>query len=38
VLDWNAPSIRFYESLGATLMPDWELVRMTEAQMRQLAG
>lgn len=38
VLDWNTPSIRFYESLGATLMPDWELVRMTEAQMRQLAS
>ena len=37
VLDWNEPSIRFYESLGATLMPDWELVRMTELSLAQLA-
>jgi GNAT superfamily N-acetyltransferase len=37
VLDWNEPSIRFYESLGATLMPDWELVRMTGPEMRALA-
>jgi GNAT superfamily N-acetyltransferase len=37
VLDWNEPSIRFYESLGATLMKEWELVRMTEPEMRRLA-
>jgi GNAT superfamily N-acetyltransferase len=38
VLDWNAPSIRFYESLGAVLLPEWELVRMTEPVFRALAG
>ena len=38
VLDWNAPSIRFYESLGASLLPEWELVRMTEPEFRSLAG
>jgi GNAT superfamily N-acetyltransferase len=38
VLDWNAPSIRFYESLGAVLLPEWELVRMTEPEFRALAG
>lgn len=37
VLDWNAPSIRFYESLGATLLPEWELVRMTAAEFGSLA-
>jgi len=37
VLDWNEPSIRFYESLGATLMPEWELARMTEPQLSALA-
>jgi GNAT superfamily N-acetyltransferase len=37
VLDWNEPSIRFYESLGAALMPEWELVRMTEPQLSALA-
>ena len=38
VLDWNEPSIRFYESLGAKLMPEWELVRMTEPDFARLAG
>jgi GNAT superfamily N-acetyltransferase len=37
VLDWNAPSIAFYRSLGATIMPEWQLVRMTEAEIAQLA-
>jgi GNAT superfamily N-acetyltransferase len=38
VLDWNEPSIRFYESLGATVMPEWELVRITEPALGRLAG
>ena len=38
VLDWNEPSIRFYESLGAALQKEWILVRMTEPQFRSLAG
>ena len=29
VLDWNAPAIGFYERLGATVMPDWRIVRVT---------
>jgi GNAT superfamily N-acetyltransferase len=37
VLDWNEPSIRFYESLGAKLMPEWELVRMTGPAIAALA-
>jgi GNAT superfamily N-acetyltransferase len=37
VLDWNEPSIRFYESLGAKVMPEWELVRMTGPQIEALA-
>ena len=37
VLDWNAPSIAFYESLGATVMPEWQLVRMTEPELGALA-
>lgn len=32
VLDWNAPSIRFYQSLGAEVLPEWQLVRMTRPQ------
>lgn len=29
VLDWNAPAIRFYESLGAVPMTDWKTYRLT---------
>ena len=29
VLDWNESAIQFYENLGATVMPDWRVVRMT---------
>ena len=38
VLDWNEPSIRFYESLGATVMPEWQLVRMTGPTIAALAA
>jgi len=38
VLDWNAPSIRFYESLGAKLRKDWILTRLTGEPLRRLAG
>jgi GNAT superfamily N-acetyltransferase len=37
VLDWNAPSIRFYESIGGRLLPEWQLVRMTEPEFSALA-
>ena len=29
VLDWNENAIRFYEKLGATMLPDWRLCRVT---------
>lgn len=38
VLDWNAPAIEFYHRLGATVMPDWRLCRMTAAEFARLAG
>jgi GNAT superfamily N-acetyltransferase len=28
VLDWNAPAIRFYERMGATVLPEWRIVRV----------
>lgn len=37
VLDWNEPSIRFYESLGASLMKEWILVRMTRDEFQPLS-
>jgi GNAT superfamily N-acetyltransferase len=38
VLDWNAPSITFYKSLGAVMMDDWTLCKVTEPALGQLAG
>jgi GNAT superfamily N-acetyltransferase len=38
VLDWNAPSIRFYEKLGAKLRREWLLTRLSGAPLRRLAG
>ena len=29
VLDWNANAIRFYEGMGAELLPDWRICRVT---------
>jgi len=29
VLDWNENAIRFYEKMGATLLPDWRICRVT---------
>ena len=37
VLDWNEPSIRFYESIGGKVLPEWQLVRMTELEFSALA-
>jgi GNAT superfamily N-acetyltransferase len=37
VLDWNTPSIAFYKSLGAELMDDWTLCRVTDPALAALA-
>jgi GNAT superfamily N-acetyltransferase len=29
VLDWNEDAIRFYEGLGADVMPEWRICRLT---------
>ena len=36
VLDWNQPSIAFYEGLGARLHRDWLLVRLDEEGLSKL--
>ena len=38
VLDWNTPSIAFYKSLGAVMMDDWTLCRVTGPALAKLAG
>jgi GNAT superfamily N-acetyltransferase len=37
VLDWNERAIRFYEGMGATVMPDWRLCRMTGERLAAFA-
>ncbi|WP_027578143.1 GNAT family N-acetyltransferase [Bradyrhizobium sp. Ai1a-2] len=37
VLDWNAPSIEFYKSLGAVMMDEWTLCRVTGPALQALA-
>jgi GNAT superfamily N-acetyltransferase len=38
VLDWNEPSIRFYESLGAKRQGEWLIYRLTGDGLARLAG
>ncbi len=38
VLNWNAPSIAFYDSLGAEAMTDWTVRRLDGQALRALAA
>jgi GNAT superfamily N-acetyltransferase len=38
VLDWNQPAIDFYQGLGAQVLPDWRVVRMTGESIARLAA
>jgi GNAT superfamily N-acetyltransferase len=38
VLDWNATAARFYESLGAVVLPDWRITRVTGPALEKLAA
>ncbi|KQQ47418.1 GCN5 family acetyltransferase [Duganella sp. Leaf126] len=38
VLDWNASAISFYEGMGATIMPDWRICRVTGDALTQLSA
>ena len=37
VLDWNAPSIAFYQSIGAQLKNKWTICRVSGAALAKLA-
>ena len=37
VLDWNEPSIEFYKSLGANLLNEWIVNRITGENLVKLA-
>ena len=36
VLDWNAPAIGFYRRLGASLLEDWRICRLTGESLARL--
>lgn len=38
VLDWNEPAIQFYEKLGARMMRDWRVFRLTGDALIALAS
>jgi GNAT superfamily N-acetyltransferase len=38
VLDWNAPAIRFYESLGAKIKQEWKINRLNGDALKRLAA
>jgi GNAT superfamily N-acetyltransferase len=38
VLDWNRPSIDFYEALGARPQDEWTVYRLTDATLSQLGS
>jgi len=38
VLDWNAPAIEFYRSIGAKSMDEWTVFRMTDDALTALAA
>ncbi|MET0343700.1 MAG: GNAT family N-acetyltransferase [Polyangiales bacterium] len=37
VLDWNANAIAFYQRMGAAVMPDWRICRVTGEALGALA-
>jgi GNAT superfamily N-acetyltransferase len=37
VLDWNANAIAFYEKLGATVLPDWRICRISGTHLQRFA-
>ena len=38
VLDWNANAIRFYEKMGAVVMPEWRICRVAGSTLQGFAA
>ena len=38
VLDWNAPSIAFYKSIGAQMMDEWKICRLSGDALGRFAA
>ncbi|HAC63316.1 MAG TPA: GNAT family N-acetyltransferase [Cyanothece sp. UBA12306] len=37
VLDWNSPAIQFYQKIGADVLPDWRICRVSGETLFKLA-
>jgi len=37
-LDWNTPALRFYEKLGAEVLDEWKMHRVSGEALQRLAG
>jgi GNAT superfamily N-acetyltransferase len=38
VLDWNAPGVAFYRSIGAQVMDEWKICRLTGTALQDFAA
>jgi GNAT superfamily N-acetyltransferase len=38
VLDWNENAIRFYEKMGATVLPEWRICRITGDALKRFGA
>jgi GNAT superfamily N-acetyltransferase len=38
VLDWNQPAIDFYQDLGATILPEWKICRISADTLAEIAA
>ncbi|ALF55664.1 GNAT family acetyltransferase [Nostoc piscinale CENA21] len=38
VLDWNEPAQAFYRSMGASILDDWRICRVTQENLKNLAA
>ncbi|MGD1806098.1 GNAT family N-acetyltransferase [Dapis sp. BLCC M126] len=38
VLDWNEPAIGFYQRIGASILDEWRICRVTDNSLRSLAS
>jgi ribosomal protein S18 acetylase RimI-like enzyme len=38
VLDWNEDAIRFYEGMGATVMPEWRICRVAGEALQAMVA
>jgi RimJ/RimL family protein N-acetyltransferase len=38
VLDWNEPAINLYKAMGAQILPEWRICRVTGDSLASLAS